>query len=113
MLRDIQMAKRYKLIAEEDPSLKIIMAKYKLKQVSEIFCEFLKLKDGLTEFTCQSRNLLQILSGEMELLCNEEINGEVKELTEILDTGDYVKNWKRVIRAILDIQVKIFTYCSQ
>jgi len=57
--------------------------------------------------------LLQILSGEMELLCNIEINGEIKELSGILDTGINKRNWERVISSTSIIYEKIFIYCCK
>ena len=52
---------------EEEKLTSILQTKIKLRQMSEIYCELLKIKDGLIRYTCQIRNLLHAFGGEMEL----------------------------------------------
>ncbi len=97
---------------DNDKELVILQTKFKLKQVSEIFCELLKIREGLEKYTCTVRNLLQVFSGEMELYCFIEIYEEVETLSILLDEGINYTNWEKVNQVVLDLYSKILSYCT-
>ena len=97
---------------ESDIELFILQTKFKLKHVSEIYCELLKIRDGLQRYTCPVRNLLQVLSGEMELYCSTNVNNDLKELSFLLEEGIDYTNWDRVKKIIVGLYSKIISYCT-
>ena len=108
----MQSAKKYREVSKEDPELFLVMARLKLKQMSEIVIEVLKLKKGIKQHTCHVRNMLQVLSGEMEIYCNIDINDEVINIASLLDGKSSAKKWDGITKNILQIYEKILTYCK-
>ena len=96
---------------DNNKELLILQIKFKLKQVSEIFGELYKIKEGLERYTCQVRNLLQVFSGEMELYCQVDINKKVENLSYLLEEGINSTNWDEVNKIILGFYEKILSYC--
>ena len=97
----------------KERELIILKTKFKMKQASEIYCELLKIREGLVKYTCQVRNLLQVFSGEMELHCSVDVNEEVENLKILLDEGITLTNWEKVNEIVLEFYSKIFSYYSK
>ncbi|MFW9852067.1 MAG: hypothetical protein ACFFDS_03945 [Candidatus Thorarchaeota archaeon] len=96
-----------------EKELTILQTKFKMKQASEIYCELLKIREGLSNYTCPVRNLLQIFLGEMELHCSMDIYDYVENLKILLDEGITLTNWEKVNEIVLQFYSKIFSYCSR
>ncbi len=112
LIIDSNSLRKSKQDSDFEHSLQILMTKVKLKQMSEIFCEILKLKEGLIHHTCKLRNRLQIFIGEMEIYCNIDILGEVNQLLEIIDDGISRDNWNQIVDIVLRIYEKILKFCN-
>lgn len=97
---------------DNNKELMILQTKFKMKQASEIYCELLKIREGLVKYTCRARNLLQVFSGEMELYCFVDINKEVENLKFLLDKGISFANWENVNEITLELYSKILSFCS-
>ncbi|MHA1202985.1 MAG: hypothetical protein ACTSQ4_10755 [Candidatus Heimdallarchaeaceae archaeon] len=112
MIGELVLLEKYRENSESDPSLKILMTKIKLRRLSEVFCEILKLKEGLTQHKCQLRNLLQVLIGEMEIYCKIDITNEVNLLLEIVESGINENKWNQIVVTMVQIYEKFFNYCK-
>lgn len=81
--------------------------KKKLEQISDIFYEFMKLRDGDSQHQCKIRNMLHSFCGEMELQCIDT-SSEQRELSILLEEGVNCSNWEVVDKIILSLYKKIF-----
>lgn len=108
----MELLEKYRENSESDPSLHILMTKVKLRKMSEVFCEILKLKQGLTQRKCHLRNLLQVLIGEMEIFCKIDITTEVNQILENIDSGINEDNWNHIVNSMIIIYEKFFNYCK-
>ena len=98
--------------SNNEKELLILHTKYKLKQITDIYSELLKIRDGLEKYACSVRNSLQIFSGEMELYCSINIDKEVESLSNLLSEGIDKSNWDKVNKIVLVFYEKIFSYCA-
>lgn len=112
MISDTDLLRRNFESLESNQELRILAAKVKFQQLSEITTEILKLKMGLSKFECQLRNYLQVLSGEMELYCKIDIKNNVDTILTKIAEGFTNKNWIIITDNILDIYRAIYEYCK-
>lgn len=96
---------------EEEKLTSILQTKIKLRQMSEIYCELLKIKDGLSKYTCQVRNLLHAFGGEMEMNC-KCVNSEIQSLIILLEEGLTSLNWEKANGLMISLYERIFKYCN-
>jgi hypothetical protein len=89
-----------------------IRTKIRLRQVSDIYCEMIKLRDGEIEHTCSIRNMLQIFSGEMLLHCSLDISEEITLIARMLDQGISDTNWEETNNHILKVYEVVLKKCS-
>jgi hypothetical protein len=89
-----------------------IRAKVRLRQISDIYCELIKIRDGATNYTCEIRNMLQVFSGEMQLHCSLDINEEISDLAILLEEGVSDSNWNETNDIILHLYELVLKKCS-
>jgi len=96
---------------EEEKLTVILQTKLKLRQMSEIYCELLKIKDGLNSYTCKVRNLLHAFGGEMEMNC-KCVNSEISSLVALLEEGLTPNNWEQANDLMITLYERIFKCCN-
>ena len=96
---------------EEEKITSILQTKIKLRRMSEIYCELLKIKDGLVKYTCQVRNLLHAFGGEMEMYC-KCVNPEIQSLINLLEEGLNPQNWEKANDLVIVLYERIFKCCN-
>jgi len=89
-----------------------IRTKIRLRQVSDIYCEMIKIRDGESKYLCDIRNMLQIFCGEMELYCDLDTNKEIIILAKFLDEGISDINWEEVNNIVLQLYELVLRKCS-
>ncbi|MHA1953025.1 MAG: hypothetical protein ACXAAM_06655 [Candidatus Heimdallarchaeaceae archaeon] len=89
-----------------------IRTKIRLRQISEIYCELIELRDGESKYTCKIRNLLQIFGGEMKLHCLIDLDKEISSFVKLLDEGISISNWEKVNNVILQLYEQVLRICS-
>ena len=95
----------------EEKLTAILQTKTKLRQMSEIYCELLKIKDGLVKYTCQVRNLLHAFGGEMKMNC-KCVNPEIQSLIKLLEEGLNPLNWEKANELMIVLYERIFKCCN-
>ena len=95
---------------EEEKITSILQTKLKLRQMSEIYCELLKIKEGLNSYTCKVRNLLHAFGGEMEIHC-KCVSSEIKSLVSLLEEGLTGTNWEKTNDIMIELYERIFKSC--
>ncbi len=96
---------------EEEKLTAILQTKIKLRQMSEIYCELLKIKEGLIKYTCRVRNLLHAFGGDMELYC-KCVNPEIQSLIQLLEEGLSPVNWEKTNDLMVVLYERIFKCCN-
>lgn len=89
-----------------------IRTKIRLRQVSDIYCEMIKLRDREIKHTCTIRNMLQVFSGEMLLHCSIDINEEITPIVRMLDHGISDTNWEETNNLFLKLYEVVLRKCS-
>ena len=112
MLGDMEIRKIKGETAKQDVSLSILSTEIRLKQMNDIFSEIVRIKSGLTNYTCKLRNLFQILTGEMELYCDVDISSYISLIVNTIENGNIVKNWDIIVKCMLSLYKEIFRYCN-
>ena len=112
MISDAKRLKEYIDSLQSNPELRILVAKVKFQQMGEITAEIFKLKLGISTHKCYLRNYLQVLSGEMELYCNIDVNENIETILTKIDEGFTEENWKVIVNSCLGIYEAIYEYCK-
>ena len=90
----------------------VIRTKIRLRQISEIYCELIKLRDGESKHTCKVRNLLQIFGGEMKLHCSIDLDKEISSFVKLLDERISPANWEEINDVVLHLYEQVLRICS-
>ena len=89
-----------------------IRTKIRLRQVSDIYCELIKIRDGEKDYYCQIRNMLQIFGGELKLHCSIDVDTEISSLAAFLDKGISISNWDEINDIVLQFYDHVLRKCS-
>jgi hypothetical protein len=89
-----------------------IRTKIRLRQISDIYCELIKIREEETLFTCDIRNMLQIFSGEMKLHCSIDLDKEIEMIAGLLDEGISISNWEKTNNIVLKLYETVLRKCS-
>jgi len=101
-----------KELSQSDSALTILSTELKLKQMSNIYCEILKIKHGLTKHSCKLRNRMHIFAGELEIHCNLDISDLANQIIKSVEEGITEENWAIITKHILTIYEEILMFCK-
>jgi hypothetical protein len=77
-----------------------------------IISETMRLKLGLSDYTCKVKNLLHVFGGELELYCDLDISDQLTRITKLLDETNSEEKWNRLHSEYLKLYELILKFCS-
>lgn len=99
-------------LSQSDSALTILSTELKLKQMSNIYCEILKIKHGFTKYSCRLRNMMHIFVGELEIHYNLDISDLANQIIKSVEDGITEETWAIITKHILIIYEEIFMFCK-